>query len=216
MPDRRPNFLCFVTDQHRHDHLGCAGNPIVQTPSIDRLASEGVRFRRAYVNNPLCMPGRATMFTGQTARGHGVRTNGIPLDPRVPTMPQALADAGYSTHSVGKIHLRQFGAPKGVPLDDLDPSEYPECGQMWGERRIDTVPTPYYGLQSVELSIGHGSWVQGDYMRWLEQQDPDAPALTTPQAGEPLASGAEQSWKMALPEELHYSKWIADRTIAYL
>ncbi|HJN18006.1 MAG TPA: sulfatase-like hydrolase/transferase, partial [Armatimonadota bacterium] len=119
-------------------------------------------------------------------------------------------------HSVGKIHLRQFGAPKGVPLDDLDPSEYPECGQMWGERRIDTVPTPYYGLQSVELSIGHGSWVQGDYMRWLEQQDPDAPALTTPQAGEPLASGAEQSWKMALPEELHYSKWIADRTIAYL
>jgi len=215
MPGSRPNFLCFVTDQHRHDHLGCAGNPVVQTPNLDRLAESGVRFRRAYVNNPLCMPGRATMFTGRTARGHGVRTNGIALDPCIPTMTQGLVDAGYRTHSVGKIHVTPFGLPRGVPIEELDPGEFPEAGRMWTERRINAVPTPYYGLQSVELAIGHGV-VQGDYMRWLEEQDPDAPALMRPEAGERPTSGAEQSWKMALPEELHVSRWVADRSVSFL
>ena len=61
---QRPNVLCFVTDQQRHDHLGCAGNPILQTPNIDRLAHSGMRFDRCYVNNPVCMPSRSTMWTG--------------------------------------------------------------------------------------------------------------------------------------------------------
>ncbi|MGD8239831.1 MAG: sulfatase-like hydrolase/transferase, partial [Armatimonadota bacterium] len=137
--------MCFVTDQQRADHLGCAGNPVLSTSNTDRLAASGIRFDRAYVNNPLCMPDRATMFTGRTARGHGVRTNGIPLDPRIPTLPQALADAGYRTHSVGKVHLRTFGLPKGVPPETLDPQEFPESGGMWSSGRIDAVPVPYYG-----------------------------------------------------------------------
>ncbi len=216
MTDRRPSFLCFVTDQQRVDHLGCAGNPVLRTPSIDRLAAEGTRFTRAYVNNPLCMPCRATMFTGLTPRAHHVRTNGIPLDPRIPTMTQALADAGYRTHSVGKIHLNPFGTPRGVPLDGLAPEDHPESAAMWRSGRLSAVPVPYFGLQSVELAIGHGAGLEGDYMLWLKEQDPKAPGLLNPEAGERPASGAEQSWKMALPEELHHSKWVADRTIAFL
>ncbi len=216
MPSRRPNFLCFVTDQQRADHLGCAGNAVLRTPNLDRLAAEGLRFTRAYVNNPLCMPSRATMFTGRTARGHGVRTNGIPLEPCLPTLTGALAAAGYRTHSVGKIHLRPFQTPRGVPVEALEPEEHPESYVMWNSERLQTTPTPYYGLQTVDLAIGHGPGVTGDYGRWLLEQNPDGPRLMQPAAGEAPASGAEQSWKMALPEELHVSRWVADRTIAFL
>ncbi len=212
----RPNFLCIVTDQQRADHLGCAGNAVLKTPGIDRLAASGVRFSRAYVNNPLCMPARATFFTGRTARGHGVRTNGIPLDPAVPTMTEALRQAGYRTHSIGKIHLRPFGTPNGVPIEALDPREFPESKAMWDAGRVAAIPVPYYGLEEVEFAGGHGSWMWGDYRRWLDAQRPDAFELLEPKAGTPTPNKAEQSWKSALPQELHHSAWVADRAIAFL
>jgi arylsulfatase A-like enzyme len=101
----RPNFLIILTDQFHPGCLGYAGHPVVRTPNIDRLAGSGVRFDRAYTPQPLCMPARASLFTGRTPRGHGVRMNGIPLDPAIPTFTQALLDSGYRTHSCGKIHL---------------------------------------------------------------------------------------------------------------
>ena len=61
--DAKPNFLLIITDQHRADHLGCYGNPVVRTPSIDRLAAAGTRFERFYVATPICMPNRATLMT---------------------------------------------------------------------------------------------------------------------------------------------------------
>ncbi len=208
-----PNFLCIVTDQHRADHLGCAGNPVIRTPNIDRIAGSGTRFSNAYVNNPLCMPGRATMFTGRTPRGHGVRTNGIGLDRRIPTMTQALVDAGYRTASVGKIHLRPFAIPTGARC--ADPLTEPETRYAWTEGGLAAVPTPYYGLQEVHFVGGHGvAW--GDYGNWLAKQGEDALRLRTREAGGPTRTGAEQAWKMAMPEELHVSKWIADRTIEFL
>lgn len=103
MAERRPNVLVFVTDQQRHDHTGYGGNPVLRTPNIDRIARDGVQFARHYVNNPLCQPARATLFTGLTPRGHGVRTNGIPLDPAIPTMTGALLDAGYRTQAASSI-----------------------------------------------------------------------------------------------------------------
>ena len=205
-----------MTDQQRADHVGWAGNQIVQTPHLDRLAESGVWFNRAYVNNPLCMPSRATMFTGRTARGHGVRTNGIPLDASVPTMTQALADAGYRTHGIGKIHLNPFSTPRGVDPTSLDPGEFPESAYMWNEGKLTSLPEPYFGLQQVEFAGGHGQGMFGDYLNWLTEQNPDGPRLLTPDAGTRADSGAEQSWKMALPEELHHSAWVADRAIAFI
>ena len=212
----RPNFLCIVTDQQRADHLGCAGNPVLRTPNIDRIAALGVRFRRAYVNNPLCMPARATLFTGRTPRGHGVRTNGVPLNYALPTMADALRQAGYRTHAVGKIHLRPFGTPNGRPIEELDPREFPESRALWDSGRIQALPQPYYGLEQVEFAGGHGSWMWGDYVTWLRQQRLYGFDFLQPQAGRPSLHQAEQSWKSALPEELHHSRWVADRSIAFL
>ena len=88
------NVLLILTDQLRADCLGCYGNPIARTPNIDRIAGQGMRFDRAYVQNPVCMPSRASILTGLYPRTHGVWTNGVPLDTMVPTLPGFLAEAG--------------------------------------------------------------------------------------------------------------------------
>jgi arylsulfatase A-like enzyme len=82
----RPNFLVIVTDQHRADHLGCAGNAIVRTPHIDGLAATGRRYERFHVSTPICMPNRATFFTGRMPSLHGSHCNGAPLDLNANTM----------------------------------------------------------------------------------------------------------------------------------
>ena len=63
----QPNFLIFITDQHRAYHLGCYGNPTVRTPHIDALAQSGSRFDRDYVANPVSMPNRGPIMTGLLA-----------------------------------------------------------------------------------------------------------------------------------------------------
>ncbi|HET7767622.1 MAG TPA: sulfatase-like hydrolase/transferase [Chloroflexota bacterium] len=220
----RPNFLLIITDQHRFDWLACAWpawraergeTTPLHTPNLDRLASEGVLLRRHYVNSPLCMPGRSTLITGLTPRAHGVRTNGIDLDPGTPTIVQALAEAGYRTHSTGKTHFRTMGLPLGADPETADATWHCEAAPLWHNGRVSTIPTPYYGFQSVDWTGGHGN-VFGDYRTWLRAIDPDAPAQLTREGGTAPESGAEQSWKMALPPELHYNTWIADRTISFL
>ena len=212
----RPNFVCFITDQQRADHWGGAGNRVIRTPNIDRLAAEGVVFDRAFVANPVCMPARATLFTGRTPRGHGVRTNGIPLDRRIPTMTEALREAGYRTHGVGKPHMRPFELPNGLGPEEADPAEFPESRPLWEAGRVKSLPQPYYGLEKMEFAGGHGSWAWGDYVNWLREMHPEGDRLLKPEAGEKTRFGAEQSWISAVPEELHCSTWVGDRTAAFV
>lgn len=217
---RHPNILVFITDQQRADHLGCAGNRVIQTPNLDTLARQGIRFDRAYVSNPLCQPARATLFTGLTPRGHGVRTNGIPLSPLVPTVPEALRRNGYRTHAIGKLHLRNYGWEPAGPhqrvLDGAELDQALEARAMWTAGYLNALPPNYAGFETADFTGGHGSGIFGQYLTWLRDQDPDGPYLLTEKAGVPPASQAEQSWTMALPAELHYNTWIADRAIAFL
>src|SRR5690349_11607295 len=78
---KRPNLLLLLTDDHRFDALGCCGNPIIQTPAIDRLAKEGVRFSNAFVTSSICCTSRASIFTGQFARRHGIHDFSTPFTP---------------------------------------------------------------------------------------------------------------------------------------
>ena len=82
MKDARPNFLFFIADQLRFDHLGCYGNRVVKTPNIDALAAKAWVNDSFYVASPICMPNRATLMTGRMPSLHGVRHNGIPLGAR--------------------------------------------------------------------------------------------------------------------------------------
>jgi arylsulfatase len=214
---RRPNFLVILTDQQRADHLGCMGNPVLRTPNIDRIARGGAVFENHHVNNPVCMPSRATLLTGRTPRAHLVRCNGIPLPASIPTLPAALAAAGYRTHNVGKIHLRTFGTPNGVPIEQLDPAQYTESAALWKAGVLDHVPAGYYGFQTTEITIGHGPGCCGDYDTWIAREHPDARKYFA-EEGRFLRppTGADQSFAWALPAELHHSTWVADRSIAFL
>ncbi|OPZ28334.1 MAG: Arylsulfatase [Lentisphaerae bacterium ADurb.BinA184] len=99
------NFLFINTDQQRVDSLGCYGSAVARTPHLDRLAAEGVRFERCYTTNPVCMPARASWFTGQYPSHHGCWQNGVPLDPASDMIQTRLDAAGYHTALIGKIHL---------------------------------------------------------------------------------------------------------------
>ena len=105
---RRPNFLIFITDQHRPDHTGFGGNDVVRTPHLDAIAARGMRFDRAFVANPICMPNRATLMTGRLPSLHGTRYNGISLDWSANTFVRVLRQSGYHTAYFGKSHLQVF------------------------------------------------------------------------------------------------------------
>ncbi len=214
METKRPNVLIFVTDQHRNDHLGCNGNPILRTPNIDRLAQSGVVFERAYVANPLCMPARASMFTGRTPRGHGVRTNGIPLSSQIPTFPEALRLAGYRTHSIGKLHMGVYEIPKKAGSVAGKPEEHPESYHTWSNRCLTQLPMPYFGFETAELTSGHTDHVFGHYAQWMEDEYPGM--LERMHVSSASAVHAPDTWTMDIPEQCHHSHWIADRAIEFL
>ena len=107
---KRPNFLFFITDQHRADYLGCAGHPVLKTPHIHSIAARGARFDRFFVTSPVCMPNRATLLTGRYPSAHGLRHNGNHLSRRATTFVEVLREGGYKTAHIGKSH---------VPTNDL-------------------------------------------------------------------------------------------------
>ena len=104
----RPNFLFFITDQQRADHLGCYGNRLVRTPAVDALAREGWCAEEFYTATPICMPNRASLMTGRMPSRHGVRHNGIELSLDETTFVETLRAAGYATAHVGKSHLQKW------------------------------------------------------------------------------------------------------------
>ena len=81
-----------------------AGNPIVQTPNLDKLASRGVRFTHAFSPNPICTPARASILTGQNSWTNGVTFFNIPISTSSPLWPMQLRKAGYETFATGKWH----------------------------------------------------------------------------------------------------------------
>jgi choline-sulfatase len=94
-----------MSDQHRPDLLSCAGNDLVPTPNIDRIAGRGVRFSRAYCPYPVCAPSRMSFLTGSHAHDHGVVDNRVSLDWKRRTVAHAFRDSGYFTSLIGKMHF---------------------------------------------------------------------------------------------------------------
>lgn len=112
---QRPNILIIYPDQMRADAMGCAGNPVIKTPNIDRLANEGAHFLNAYTSFPICSPFRASLLTGKYAQGHGMVQNHFPLRGDQGFLAELLRDAGYRTGYIGKWHLEGGPKPGFVP-----------------------------------------------------------------------------------------------------
>jgi choline-sulfatase len=129
----RPNVIVCICDQLRAFEVGCYGNPVIRTPNVDRLAQEGVRFECAVTNNPVCIPARSCLLSGQYSRtclGYlgnyaEMDANGNRTLPEYPdqqrtqllsrTLPEHFKQAGYETALIGKWHVQP--APHLVGFD---------------------------------------------------------------------------------------------------
>ena len=102
---RQPNILVIMSDEHNASVMGCAGNAIVRTPNLDRLAGRGILFNAAYTTSPLCAPARASFTLGKYISHIGVWSNSAKLPPDdTPSLPHILNAAGYESFLCGKMH----------------------------------------------------------------------------------------------------------------
>ena len=104
-PPRRPNLVFVLADQLRYASCGYAGDPLAQTPNLDRLTKQSVNFRQAIVSHPLCAPFRATLMTGKYSSSTGMVINELRLSPEHECIGHVLTRAGYRTALIGKWHL---------------------------------------------------------------------------------------------------------------
>ena len=104
----RPNILHIISDQHNAKVLGHAGHPQVQTPHLDRMAAEGVRFTNAITQNPICTPSRVCYLSGQYPHNHGFYGLSGPNPGGLPTVLGHFRRAGYTTSAMGKIHCPEY------------------------------------------------------------------------------------------------------------
>jgi len=205
----RPNILLITSDQQHYGTLG-AINPRIKTPALDRLASEGTRFTRAYCPNPVCSPTRASIITGQYPSQHGCWTIGVKLPEDVPTVGDILQEHGYATALIGKAHFQPLGSTPESPsleahpmLRDLD---------FWRGFH-----GPWYGFEHVEVARNHSDeHLAGQhYAIWMEEHGLlNWRDYFRPWPNDPDAPKRKHEWD--LPEEFHYSRWTGERSVAYL
>ncbi len=105
-PDQKPNIIFIMSDDHAFQAISAYDDKLIETPNIDRLAKEGMRFNRAYVTNSICSPSRAVILTGKHSHLNGVRDNINVFDSARQTFPKILQQSGYETAVIGKWHLK--------------------------------------------------------------------------------------------------------------
>ena len=104
-PPPRPNIVFIYADDHSEAAISCYGSKINETPNIDRLAAEGMRFTQSFVANSICGPARATILTGTHSHINGKITNRSKFNDNLPTWSKEMQKAGYQTAAIGKWHL---------------------------------------------------------------------------------------------------------------
>ncbi|MCH5597367.1 sulfatase family protein [Niabella ginsengisoli] len=127
----KPNIVLFISDDLNQQDVGCYGNADVKTPNIDLLASEGMRFNKAYAASPMCAPSRSVIFTGLYPFKNGSQMNHFTVHARTPNLPQFLQKQGYRVVISGKVDV--------YPIDNFP---FERIGEEFGkyapvENRLD-------------------------------------------------------------------------------
>ncbi len=113
--DKRTNFLFLCSDQHCKFEVGCYGNEVIKTPNIDKLAAEGTVFTAAYSNNPICVPARASIATGEYGHRIGCIDNVTPYTGQIPSFGHRLIAENIPVTTIGKLHYRNSADDTGFP-----------------------------------------------------------------------------------------------------
>ena len=187
----RPHVLLITTDHWFGSLLGINGHPCVQTPTLDQLSRNGVRFPRAYAETPVCIPARRTLMTGCPPRTHGDRVfTDLPM-PNLPTMAQTFRDQGYQAYAVGKLHVHPQRARIG--FDDVllaeegraqwgvedDYEAYLRGQGFGGEQFLHGMGNNEYVNRPWHLAEEHHvtNWTTREMARMIKRRDPSRPGF---------------------------------------
>lgn len=185
---KKPNILYLMTDQQRFDTVGALGNPIIQTPALDRLVQEGTSFTSAYCPSPVCVASRCSFLLGQWPHETGCATNSAMPQDRSSVM-DILNEDGYQTHGIGKMHF----TPQARKLWGFETRDFSEEGpgpddftESLHENGYDHIIAPhgerseyYYIPQQSQLParLHHTQWVGDRTLQFLSGRDSDRPFL---------------------------------------
>ncbi|WP_162418530.1 sulfatase family protein [Cyclobacterium roseum] len=133
--DEKPNIIFILTDDQRWDALGFAGNDIIHTPNMDKLAAEGLYFENAFVTTPICAASRASLFTGLYERTHDFTFGKPPLQDAymANSYPNLLKKAGYRTGFVGKFGVKVNEGIEDSIFHQMDKTFWPYLKEVEGE-----------------------------------------------------------------------------------
>lgn len=187
----KPNIILLIADDHGTDALGCYGNPVIQTPNLDQLASEGVRFTNAFCTSASCSPSRTVILSGLHNHANGMyglehSYHHFNSFAHVQSLPVLLAKAGYQTARIGKFHV----APEEV---------YAFQNILSGGKANDPTSLGRNAVQMAELSKGFISSATGPFFLYVATDDPHRSNKMLPNgepdfgaAGEPNSFGNRQ------------------------
>ncbi len=163
--DARPNIIFIMSDDHGYQAMSCYGSNRNETPNLDRLAKEGMRFDRCFVTNSICGPCRAVILTGKYSHLNGFERNGRTFNGAQQTVAKLLQKAGYQTAMIGKWHLGS--TPTGFDYYHI----------LRGQG-------PYYNpnMLTSDGPVKHVGYttdiITDEALKWLkEKRDPDKPFL---------------------------------------
>jgi choline-sulfatase len=149
----KPDILVFLSDQHNVEVIGFAGDSYVNTPNLDRLASEGLAFGNAYTSCPLCVPARSSMLTGQLPSRTGILTNQGVITSEQATFVHSLGAAGYETVLCGRMHF--MGPDQRHGFERRYVGDFTPCYHgRYGKVRSDL--GPYVGTPAGDFTKHYG------------------------------------------------------------
>jgi choline-sulfatase len=131
----KKNLIVLMSDEHQARAMGCAGHDFVETPHLDRLAANGMRFNNAYTPSPICVPARASFATGLYAHQTRLWDNAMPYNGEIRGWGHALQDAGVKVESIGKLHYRQVEDTDGFDAKHLPMMVVDGVGMVWASIR---------------------------------------------------------------------------------
>ena len=213
--NQQPNILLITSDQQHWNTLSCMGSE-AQTPALDKLASEGTLFERAYCPNPTCTPTRASIITGKYPSQHGAYSLGTKLSENQTTIGELLQKEGYDASLIGKAHFQ--------PLRETE--EHPSLESYPLLRDLEfwkNFKGPFYGFNHVELARNHTDETHAGqhYALWMEEkgftdwEDHFQTEWHEYDFGKGKTNPPQKhGW--TIPEEFHYNNWIYERTAARL
>lgn len=191
----QPNVILICVDEWRGDCLSADGHPFLETPHLDELARNGVRFAKGYSATPTCVPGRVALFTGQSQERHGRvgYDDGVPFDVAHPvTIQGEFKKAGYHTQAIGKMHV------------------HPERARIGFDDVILHDGFLHFSRKNFKQNFAFFD----DYVPWLRRQPGSTPETEYFDSGVNCNSVLARPWDRA--ENLHPSQWIGTQAIDWM